>query len=53
MKIRKGEVILFISPNDWLRFRKSGWKRMQEPSVAKIKEYNQRRLMKGLKENAK
>lgn len=53
MKIRKGEVTMFISPNDWLRFRKSGWKRVQELSVAKIKEYNQRRLMKGLNKDAK
>lgn len=46
MKIRKGEVKIYISPNDWIKYRNAGWKRMQEPSIEKIKQYNENRMRK-------
>jgi hypothetical protein len=41
MKIRKGEVTLFISPSDWTRYSKAGWKRVQDPSKEDIKRINE------------
>lgn len=55
MRVRKGEVTMFISPNDWTRFRLSGWRRVEERPPHKNKEYNDRRIAKskGIKEDAK
>lgn len=47
MKVRKGEVKLNISPNDWVVYRKAGWRRVQEPSPEQVKEYHRRQREKG------
>lgn len=53
MKIRKGEVILFISPNDWLRFKKAGWTKVQVTSKSYTTEYyKNKKAMKGLNKDA-
>ncbi len=46
MRIRKGEVTLFISPNDWTRFRLAGWTKVQERTQELSKKYNDARIAK-------
>lgn len=55
MRVRKGEVTLFISPNDWSKFRLAGWSMVQERSKELNKKYNDTRIAKskGKNENAK
>jgi hypothetical protein len=48
MKVRKGEVTMFISPNQLDSYRKAGWRVINEHSREKIKEYNERRKLKEL-----
>lgn len=48
MKVRKGEITMFISPNQWLLYKQSGWKRVQEHSKEKIKQYNETQRLKRL-----
>jgi hypothetical protein len=48
MKVRKGEVTMFISPNQLDSFRKAGWRVIVEHKREKIKEYNERRKLKEL-----
>lgn len=48
MYVRKGEVKLFISPTDWLVYKRAGWTRVLEPSKEKIKRMNDRAKAKRL-----
>ena len=48
MKVRKGEVVLSISPNDLPRYRKANWTLVQEPTPDKIKKYNETQRLKRL-----
>lgn len=48
MKVRKGEVVLSISPNDLPKYRKANWKLVQEPTPDKIKKYNETQKLKRL-----
>jgi hypothetical protein len=48
LKIKKGEVVITISPSNWEKFKLAGWKRVQDPKREKIKEYNERAKQKRL-----
>lgn len=52
MKVRKGEVVIAISPNELSIYRKANWVLVQEPTPEQIKERNERQRLKRLaKEN--
>lgn len=46
MRVRKGEVTLFISPNEWKRFRLAGWTKVQERTRELNKKYSDNRISK-------
>ena len=48
MKVRKGEVVISISPTDLPIYRKANWKLVQEPSPEKIAKYNETQRLKRL-----
>jgi hypothetical protein len=48
LKIRKGEVVISISPNDYPRFKKSGWKQVKEPTREQNKIMNEKAKAKRL-----
>lgn len=49
MKVRKGEVVIAISPKDLPKYRKSGWKVVQEPTPEQIARYNENARLKRMK----
>lgn len=49
MKVRKGEVVIAISPKDLPMYRKGGWKVVQEPTPEQIARYNENARLKRMK----
>ena len=48
MKVRKGEVVLSISPTDLYLYQKSGWRVVQEKTVEEIRIMNEKAKAKRL-----
>jgi len=51
MKVKKGGVVIYISPNDYVKYKVAGWRKCDERSKEEIKRNNEnakkRRLEKG------
>lgn len=48
MKVKKGEIVIYISPNDYDLYKQGGWKRLQEPTKEEIKRHNETQRLKRL-----
>jgi len=48
MKIKKGEVVFYISPSEWNRYKVAGWRRIQEPTREQIAKMNEKQRLKRL-----
>jgi hypothetical protein len=46
MKIKKGEIVIYISPDVWNLYKNGGWRRLQEPTQEMNKRHNETQMMK-------
>lgn len=48
MKVKKGGVVIYISPNDYLLYKNGGWKKADERSKEAIARNNEKSRLKRL-----
>lgn len=53
MKVKKGEIVIYISPNDYPLYKKGGWKKLDERSREEIARNNEKARIKRLAKSQK